>query len=301
MTRWDVDIRQLILLIGLSRIILGVHYLSDVWSGYLAGALWLIIGISLTEWLTGAGRIAASSRSRSVRRTVGYGLIGLAVCIYVGFATLYPPRFASPAPVVLQQITGDPIPFLKARAPAYTETAFGQRQLPLSMLLIAPGTDDLENVFLAAGWEHPEAASLHHLARLLQHDSQSRQTPLAPGFWDGRINTLAFEKTLTTDRGSRVVAIQLWDTPYATPQGHLFIATARAFSGSRWGILRSIDPDLDAARAAFIASLRAAGVKFEVRQEAYVEPVVGQTLTGEPFFSRGEILLLSLTGFAVHR
>lgn len=42
----------LILFIGFSRLYLGVHYLSDVWGGYLVGALWLIIGISLTEWLS---------------------------------------------------------------------------------------------------------------------------------------------------------------------------------------------------------------------------------------------------------
>ena len=39
----------LIILIGLSRLYLGVHYLSDVLAGYLLGALWLIIAISLAE------------------------------------------------------------------------------------------------------------------------------------------------------------------------------------------------------------------------------------------------------------
>jgi len=41
----------LILFIGFSRLYFGVHYLSDVWSGYLIGALWLVIGISLISWL----------------------------------------------------------------------------------------------------------------------------------------------------------------------------------------------------------------------------------------------------------
>ena len=41
----------LILLIGFSRLYLGFHYLSDVWGGYLFGALWLIIGIAISEWL----------------------------------------------------------------------------------------------------------------------------------------------------------------------------------------------------------------------------------------------------------
>lgn len=39
----------LILAIGFSRIYLGVHYLSDVLAGFLLGALWLLVGISVVE------------------------------------------------------------------------------------------------------------------------------------------------------------------------------------------------------------------------------------------------------------
>lgn len=42
---------MLILAIGFSCLYLGIHFLSDVWSGYLLGLLWLIIGISISEWL----------------------------------------------------------------------------------------------------------------------------------------------------------------------------------------------------------------------------------------------------------
>lgn len=51
-SRWLVGFCALglILLVGFSRIYLGVHFLSDVLGGYLLGACWLIVGIVLTEW-----------------------------------------------------------------------------------------------------------------------------------------------------------------------------------------------------------------------------------------------------------
>ena len=45
------------ILVGLSRIVLNEHYLSDVLGGYLVGALWLTVAISVTEWLGASHRI----------------------------------------------------------------------------------------------------------------------------------------------------------------------------------------------------------------------------------------------------
>lgn len=39
----------LILIVGFSRIYLGVHFLSDVLAGFLLGAMWVLLGISIME------------------------------------------------------------------------------------------------------------------------------------------------------------------------------------------------------------------------------------------------------------
>ncbi len=39
----------IIILLGFSRLYLGVHYISDVWAGYMIGLFWLTFGIGLVE------------------------------------------------------------------------------------------------------------------------------------------------------------------------------------------------------------------------------------------------------------
>jgi undecaprenyl-diphosphatase len=47
----------LVLAIGLSRLVLGVHFLSDVLGGFVLGAAWLVGSIALFEtWRTERGR-----------------------------------------------------------------------------------------------------------------------------------------------------------------------------------------------------------------------------------------------------
>ena len=61
----------LIVSVGISRIYLGAHWLSDVIGGYLAGALWLLLLVAawaLVSRLRGAGRRDAAAGDVEVRR-----------------------------------------------------------------------------------------------------------------------------------------------------------------------------------------------------------------------------------------
>lgn len=56
----------LMVLIGLSRLYLGVHFFSDVWNGFILGLVWLACGVALTEWLE-RGRFKSAQPKLSPR------------------------------------------------------------------------------------------------------------------------------------------------------------------------------------------------------------------------------------------
>ena len=86
----------LLLLIGMSRIVLGVHYLSDVGSGYLIGALWLIIAIAFSQWLTTTGRIDWYATIGPVRgrAAIALGLFTLLAALV--YLSQWQPRWRPP-------------------------------------------------------------------------------------------------------------------------------------------------------------------------------------------------------------
>jgi len=89
--RWEMRVNifftgiAIILLIGFSRLYLGAHYVSDVWGGYFVGTLWLIIGISVSEWVCsrkGNIKFILTTRGKLVVSAVLILLFGS--CVLIG-------------------------------------------------------------------------------------------------------------------------------------------------------------------------------------------------------------------------
>jgi len=80
--------------IGFSRIVLGVHYLSDVLAGYLVGGIWLTVGIYISEIFISKGKVIFNIPLPAKNIAYIYGLCTLTVLSYGLFALLYTPPLA---------------------------------------------------------------------------------------------------------------------------------------------------------------------------------------------------------------
>jgi len=85
----------IIIAIGLSRLYLGVHFMSDVVGGYLLGLLWLLIGISVAEWLNQKNSILDWFRKKPIKiaKIITAVLILITIIFYIVFAIYYNPKF----------------------------------------------------------------------------------------------------------------------------------------------------------------------------------------------------------------
>ena len=290
-----------ILSIGFSRLYLGVHYLSDVWSGYLVGLLWLIIGLSVAEVLgsrpktSGSGAVFLQRYARTI--STGIGVL-LAIFYLVTGLNYDPPKNVVPStPGVV--VTGD---ILKAFAdknlsPA-TETITGGPQEPMSFIILARDEEQLIETFSGAKWFLAASDSLPALvtaARSALYNLQDTVAPMTPSFWEGRPHDYGFQKPLPDTGLRKRHHARFWKTPFTDASGRkYFVGTASLDNGMKWLITHIISPDLDTEREFLFHDLVSTGEVKVIGKEVLVGPSLGKNFAGDPFFTDGMIYILDL-------
>lgn len=287
-----------ILGVGLSRIYIGVHYLSDVWGGYLLGALWLIIGISIAEWLKRRKPEEAILISRSVK-TASVILPILGLIFYIGFALQYNPplntKITTPTTVVTSNIQNL---FQEDTVPKYTETLIGDNQEPISLVVIAKDDQEMVNDMKNAGWtlaSMPDVGSMLNLARAALLNQNYPTAPMTPSFWNAKVHDFGFEKPTETQSVRERHHARFWKTNIETPDGeHVYVGTASLDTGIKWLITHKIAPDIDSERELLLSDLEKRGLVASSQKIQSVSPVLGQNFTGDQFFTDGKLDVIYL-------
>jgi membrane protein DedA with SNARE-associated domain/membrane-associated phospholipid phosphatase len=289
----------LIFLIGLSRIYLVEHYLSDVLNGYLVGTLWALIGIWLAEWLHTKRdlntRIAISAWQKI---TSVAAVLGAIIAVVIIVEDYQQTRNLRSVPAIIQLDVPLETAFAVGRLPTHSENILGQPQEPVSLVILAADDAAFSEAFSQAGWlsaDRPGVSTMSRAAFALWFNKEYETAPITPAFWNGRPNDFGFQIG-TVEESLRIRHhARFWRTGFRTQDGLLIFAGTASFDdGLKWGLTHRIDPNIDAERDLLATDLQKTGLINSEQAILIVAPILGQNLTGDPFFTDGKAIVFRL-------
>ena len=289
----------LVVLVDLSRLYLGVHFLSDVIAGNLVGFSALFLSIGLTEWLI-TTRPELKPEKIKLRQIFGVLVIalGIATGIYI-FAT---PPVSNGKQTVIQKIKTEEVMslFSDQRLPRFTEDITGGVQEPANLIIISPEQCFAENI-TSTDWILAEGVSMRSTRRLAKTALMNQSypaAPMTPSFFNAHPNDYGFEKQTERNSVRARHHARFWKTIYETPLGRVYVGTASLDTGLKWGITHTIAPDIDTERDLFVSDLQQAGVVTQEKSVSFVAPTLGKNFSGDQFFTNGKASFLVLQSCA---
>lgn len=281
----------IIFLIGLSRIYLCVHYFSDVWAGYILGALWVIIGIIISEYYLFKHE---NSSSHTINPSIKIISIVLVVSSLLGY--VYLGYTFKPELLKLPQIKAVPInnmaSIFKNERLKYTYTILGARQEPVNFIIVAKNDKELLNAIRKAGWylaDKPNLNSIERFMKALILSKPYNKAPISPDFWDYRVNNFGIE------RPTKSVKVRhhgrIWKTPFLIKGERVYVAALSFDEGFRW-IVHKISPYVDGERDFFFGSLKSSGLIKKYRLIRLTKPFIGKNFYGDQFFTDGKAYIV---------
>ncbi|MEJ2427320.1 MAG: LssY C-terminal domain-containing protein [Deltaproteobacteria bacterium] len=287
----------LIIAIGFSRVYLGEHYISDVWGGYLVGAMWLIIAISVAEWL-GYQKISDKYISPVRRaRSISFALVFIAILFYVGFSLRYHPALAS-VPSNKPMVVSKSTDIFASEQMKYTETLIGERQEPVNFIFLAKDDGQLESTLQQAGWvltDRADISSFIKAIKALIMKVPYPSAPISPSFWNTKIQDLSFAKVTGTNWLRNAQHLKIWRTNYLLDNGqNIYVGMANANAGFEWGIIPKIAPNLDAEREQLFQDLNHTGKILSHLKVQVVKSLIGKNFMGNQFFTDGKAYIVTV-------
>ncbi|MGR3510335.1 MAG: phosphatase PAP2 family protein [Sulfitobacter sp.] len=216
----------MVFLIGLSRIYLIEHYVSDVVNGYLVGGVWLILGIAFCEWR----RTAPVAPVGVMRKRIAAVSVALALATtgYFAFNTANP---LNPTLEPVLQTTATPATLIQTgMLPATTQTLTGVDRQKVNLIVTVPDQTGLKDVMTAAGWVLAPSPGPFRMMTAVVDEWTGRPVTdpiVVPTFWDNRPNKLAFTQTTTSDTADTpVLHARFWDSRFRLESGAIvYVAT----------------------------------------------------------------------------
>jgi len=266
-----------ILLVGFSRLYLGLHFLSDVLGGYLIGFFWLLWGIALSEWLISRNKrrggpeilqemkdeAQINKQEKTLKLITGL-IIFAEVFFAVSFVLNFRPIFNTVTQTAERQILIRDIsdPLFEKYIPKFPENLIGDYKEPLNFIIVTVDDKTLMESIIGSGWLSAEPVSVKNLSRMFLYYLDKKpyeSAPVAPLFWHGRPNDFAFEKAIPGEHFGRRYEVRIWKTDIATEEGgFVYVGSTSADIAVEYAIFPVPSTDLDIARDALFKDMLSA-------------------------------------------
>ncbi len=287
--------------IGFSRMYLGVHYVSDVWTGYLVGLLWLVIGIWLTELKLFKLPIELNVQKIVIKKTqiLFYSLMIFVFVFYIFYGLSFKPKFLPKLPITIARTTQNMAKiFSDYELTRYSETLTGDFQEPINFIISTKDDQSLIASFSKAGWTLADQVDIKSSLKILKYSISNTDfptAPMTPSFWNKQVHDFGFEKSTETKSARQRHHARFWKTNLKTSQGEtIYVGTVSLDIGIKWLITHKISPDIDTERDLLFADLQNTGNVLNYEKIKLVDPVLGENFGGDQFFTNGEAYLLKM-------
>ncbi len=287
----------LIIAIGFSRLYLGEHYISDVWSGYLVGGMWLIIAVTFSEWVSHKRRSGQALIPARGALPISCVLVFIAILFYAWFSITYrPPLASAPARQVVVVSAGTDV--FTTGPMKYTETLIGDKQEPINYIFLAKNDGQLVAALQKAGWiltDQADISAFIKAVKALIVKTPHPSAPMSPSFWNAKIQDLSFAKVPGTNWLINAHHLKIWRTNSLLKNGNnIYVGLVNANDGFKWGAIPKISPDLDTERELLYRELNRTGKIESHRKVQLVKPLSGNTFIGDQFFTDGNAYMISV-------
>ena len=250
-------------LIGLSRIYLVEHYLSDVLNGYLVGGLWLILGIAFCEWQR--ERIDDGSQGLHRPKLAAAAVILAAVTSVTLASTLsHSINPSAPTPTITGE--SDIAADLRSGAlPGVTRTLTGAPRAPINIVVEAADAASLISAATSSGLVVADRPGLGILARAFWADWTGGTLPqplVIPVFWGDRPNDLSFARIDAGQKDIPKLHIRFWRTHFQNAAGDTILVGSVVLEDPLEGVEDGTRAALTSSSAVtnFAAALEKAGL-----------------------------------------
>jgi undecaprenyl-diphosphatase len=288
----------LIMLIGFSRLYLGVHYVSDIWGGYLTGSIWLIIAIGFSEYLSSRNLKTEKPHQKTKKYLATTGILIISICLYVTFSINYKVPALELSEKIQPVTVNDPKTIFTTDQLKYTETILGDKQEPLSFIISAKNDRYLINFFKNSGWILADDVTISTIARLTYASFGKKsypEAPMTPDFWNANVHDFGFEKETDLNNVRARHHSRFWKTNYTTRNGYnIYVGTASFDRQIKWGVVHSIDPDIDTEREFLFDDIKNSEMIADNQKYQFVPSRLGKNFSGDLFFTDGKLYLIFL-------